>query len=172
MTRRRSFLFPLGGFALADAIYRIFAGTRPMDWLILGVDGLVLFVIVLFEGPEWFHKRRAAKKVKILIPLLERGRHIQSSVPYQYRENSPELLEWAETAKSWWTSTEIAVAGLSPRAATAFNHLLNFDSADRVALDKSGLPYRLVGYVGDIYQSLQLKLGNLQRIIENAEIYF
>ncbi|MHB1959213.1 MAG: hypothetical protein ACYCO5_09295 [Acidobacteriaceae bacterium] len=172
MSRRRSWPLVAGGITLGAVLYRIFHGTRAIDWLILSVDGLVLSVIVLFEGPGWWHKRRAAKKVKILIPLLERGRQIQSSVPYQHRENSPELSEWAETAKSWWTSTEAVLAALSPRAATAFNHLLNFDSADRVAMDRSGRPYHLCGYAGDMYQSLQLKLGNLQRIIENPETYF
>lgn len=172
MTRRRSWLLAAGGFALMDALYRIFEGTRAIDWIVLGVDVLVLFVIVLFEGPEWWHKLRAAKKVKILIPLLERGRQIKSSIPYQLQENSPQLSEWAETAKSWWMSTEAVLAELSPRAATAFTHLLNFDSADRVAMDRSGRPYHLSGYAGDMYQSLQLKLGNLQRIIENPETYF
>jgi hypothetical protein len=159
-----------------DMIYRIWRhimdGSKPVDWLLFWVDMLVLGAILWLELPDQLHKRRAAKNVRILIPLLESGRHIQSSVPYQHQENSPELSEWAETAKSWWTSTEAVVAALSPRAATAFNHLLNFDSADRTAMDKSGRPYRLCGYAGDIYQSLQLKLGNLQRIIENPEIYF
>jgi len=147
-------------------------GSKPVDWLLFLVDMLVLAAILWLELPDQLHKRRVAKKVKILIPLLESGRHIQSSVPYQDMENSPELSEWAETAQSWWTSTEVAVAGLSPQAATVFKHFVNFDSADRVALDGSGRPYHLHGYAGDMYQALQLKLGNLQRIIENPEVYF
>jgi len=172
VTRRRFSYFIAGGIALLDAVYRMFEGTRPIDWLILGTDGLVLSVIILFEGPEWWHKRRATKKAKLLLPLIESGRRVQSSVPYQDRESTDELFEWAESAKSWWANAEITIAALSPQAATAFTYLRNVESADRFAIDKSGRPYRLSGYAGDIYQSLQLRLGNLQRIIEDPETYF
>jgi hypothetical protein len=170
MTRRRSLLLAAGGFVLVDAIYRLFEGSRPIDWLILGVDGLVLFVIVLFEAPEWWHKRSVAKKTKSLIPLLEAGRHLQFSIPYQHQEISPELSEWADTAKSWWEDAESVLANMSPKAAVAFSHI-NFAPADRTAMDRSGRPYHVSGYIGDIYQTLQMKLNNLKNVIENPETY-
>jgi len=161
--------------ALCRTIWRIMSeGIRPFDWWMLGIEAAVLLFVGYEVGVtivEQLHKRRIAKKVKALTDLLESGRYIQSSVPYQHREGSSDLLEWAETAKTWWTNTEVAIAVLSPRAATAFTHLLNFESADRCALDNSGRPYRLHGYEGDIYQSLQLRLANLQRIIEKPEVY-
>ena len=65
-----------------NALYRLFEGTRAIDWLLLIVDFLVLLAILWFELPEWLHKRKAAKMARKLIPFLEKGEELRSSAPY------------------------------------------------------------------------------------------
>lgn len=44
---------------MIDILHRLFGDVRPIDWLIVGIDFLVLVAILWFEIPEWLHTRRA-----------------------------------------------------------------------------------------------------------------
>ncbi len=153
-------------------LFRLFEGTRAIDWLILIVDFLILVSIVWLELPDWLHHRRAVAMSRALTPFMDRGRQLQVSVPSQNSHPSPELLKWAEEVKTWTEETEIFLARSSRKAAIAFTHVINAYNADRTVRRPDGTRFRLAGHYGDIYQVLQVKLDNLEKIIEKPEAYF
>ncbi len=154
------------------SIDRLFTDTRGIDWLILIVDFLILVAIVWLELPDWLHKRRAERRAKTLTPLMDRGRHLQASVPNQLPNPGPELLKWVEDVKQWSADTEAFLVPLSAKAAIAFTHVMSASSADRKVHKPDGTSFRLTGRFGDLYQVLQVKLDNLQKILESPELYF
>lgn len=155
-----------------DALDRLFVETRGIDWLILIVDFFILVAILWLELPDWLHKRRAERKAKALAPFMERGRQLQSSVPNQLPNPGPELLKWVEDVKQWSSETEAFLAPRSTKAATAFTHVISASSADRKVRKPDGSSFRITGRFGDLFQVLQVQLDNLQKIMENPELYF
>lgn len=53
----RVFHLVAGAFAMTDIMHRawfmVTDGARPIDWIIVFVDFLVLVAILIFELPEW-----------------------------------------------------------------------------------------------------------------------
>lgn len=154
------------------AFDRLFVDTRGIDWLILIVDFFILVAILGLELPEWLHKRRAIRNAETLAPFMDRGRQLQASVPNQLPNPGPELLKWMEDVKRWSVETEAFLAPRSGRAVVAFTHVISASSADRKVHKPDGSSFRLTGRYGDQYQVLQVKLDNLQKIMENPESYF
>ena len=162
-----------GGFALADAVYRIFEGTRAIDYVILGVDVLVLIAIVLFEGPKWWHERKANKAARKLAPFMERGCQLQATLTSSMVDQpSEETMQWVRNIEQWSTETEQFLANLSFKASTAFTLVTHVSETDRMARDRYGMPFRAHGPFGDTYQVLLAKPDNLQKILENPEAFF
>lgn len=155
-----------------DALHRLFVETRGIDWLILIVDFFILVAIVWLELPDWLHKRRAERSAGTLAPFMDRGRQLQTTVPNQLPNPGPELLKWVEDVKQWSAETEAFLAPRSTRAANAFTHVISASSADRKVHRPDGASFRLTGRFGDLYQVLQIKLDNLQKIMESPESYF
>lgn len=154
------------------AFDRLFVDTRGIDWLILIVDFFILVAILWLELPDWLHKRRAEHSAEELAPFMERGRRLQSSVPNPPPNPSPELLQWVEEVKRWNADTEAFLVPRSAKAVIAFTHVISASSADRKVHRPDGTSFRLTGRFGDLYQVLQVKLDNLQKITENPESYF
>lgn len=155
-----------------DVLRRWFSDARPIDWLLLIVDFLVLVAILVLELPDWLHKRRAETNARALAPFLDRGRVLQSSVPFQTHSPGAEMQQWAEKVELWSSETQGFLAGLSPRASTTFTHIVNAGEADRDVRRPDGSMFHVSGHYGDVYQVLQVKLSNLQRILENPTAYF
>jgi hypothetical protein len=168
-----------GELQIPDILRRWFSDTRPIDWLIvlmdclaILVDFLVLAAILVLELPEWRHKRLADRSARALAPFLHSGRVLQSSVPYQEINMGTAMMNWVAQVESWTSATQALLAGLSPRASFAFTHIVNAGHADREVRRPDGSAFHLSGYFGDVYQVLQVKLNNLQKIAENPQAYF
>ncbi len=163
--------------ALMDALHRLFGDVRPIDWLILAVDGLVLFVIVLFEGPNWWHEIAATRKASKLLPFLKAGEDLMSSAPYNSDKDHNQRVRdgqlWRENVQKWDRETQDFLTKLSPRALSAFRHVVHVVETDHAALTPSGQFFNPAqGKFGDAYQLLQARLDNIQKIMENAKAYF
>ena len=155
-----------------NALDRLFVETRGIDWLILIVDFFILVAILWLELPDWLHKRRAERNAQELAPFMDQGRHLRSSVPNQMPNPGPELMKWVEDVKQWSSETETFLAPRSTKAAIAFTHVISASSADRKVHKPDGSSFRITGRFGDLFQILQVQLDNLQKIMENPELYF
>lgn len=157
-----------------DGLYRLFWGTRPFDWLMFGIDCSVLVVstlVLIFSCPTWRRQYKAKKMVLAVGANLERGRKLQSSMPYwDSHQVGKDLLQWEKDVEVWGTETEVLLASHSRKASIAFTHVINAQVADRTVRGGSST-FQARGRFGDLYQILQVKLDNLQRLMENPEAY-
>lgn len=171
--RRRVFNLCAAIFVTVNAVYHVWRmivdGARPVDWISLSVEILVLAAILFFEWPEWFHKQKAQKKAAKLLPFLKRGEDLRACVPYA---EINEHLPWMDKARNWHLETQDFLTEHSLRALSAFNHVVHVRDADRAVITPFGQLHGLTGLFGDAYQLLQARLDNLQKIMENPEVYF
>jgi hypothetical protein len=142
-----------------------------MFWVDFSVLVVSMFLLRI-SWPGWWRERKGRKFIASLNPYLDRGRLLQSSVPNQAFNPGLELMKWVEDVKAWSTETEAFLATVSPRAAAAFTHVINAGQADRAIRQSEGRMMPISGYFGDVYQILQVKLNNLQKITETVVIYF
>ena len=160
-------------FVTMNAIYHVWCmvvnGARPVDWISLTVEILVLAAILWFELPEWRHKRRAEKQAQLLVPFLETGEALRSTAHYS---STHDFMKWMDDARKWGVKTQDFLAKQSPRAASAFRHTAHLRETDRAVITEFGDMQPVTGLFGDAYQLLQARLDNLQRVMENPEAYF
>ena len=160
-------------FVTMNAIYHVWHmvvdGARPVDWISLTVEILVLAAILWFELPEWRHKRRAAKQAKLVAPFVARGEALRSTAHHSSTHDS---MKWMGDARKWGVETQDFLAKQSPRAASAFRHTAHLRETDRAVITEFGDMQPVSGLFGDAYQLLQARLDNLQKITENPEAYF
>jgi hypothetical protein len=158
---------------MTDGLYRLFCGTRPFDWLMFGVDfaaflvgSAALFCLVLFEGSQWNRHRKAAKRIKPIQPLLDKGRHLLNSIP-----ETDNWVQWIFDVEQWNDETATALYLISPSVCSAFTLTPDLASAESVIHRGYGLPIRLEGDTRDTYQRLQIRLENLRKIVAKPEDY-
>ena len=168
------FSMTVGLRAIIDDFYRLFRGTRPFDWLMFAIDSSVLIVsalVLIFSCPTWLRQHKAKKMVRAVGSNLERGRKLQSSVPDMGPHKvSEDLKRWGSDVEVWGEQTEVLLASHSRTASTAFTHVINAEVADRT-VRRGNSTFQARGPYGDVYQILQIKLDNLQKIMENPEAY-
>jgi hypothetical protein len=150
-------------------------GAKPFNWLSLAVEVvtviMVAFVFFLLDVPEWRRKRRIAKRVALLEPILQSGRELQSSFP-PFRDLPAEIHDrWVERAEAWSFSTRETLDAMNPMAAAFFAFIANASKVDRVARHSDGSTSYPVSRTGDAYQFLQIRIDNLQHIMERPEAY-
>jgi hypothetical protein len=164
---------------MCGTILRLFDGTRPIEWVTLGVEVLVLGVIALeifFDsrrrGAE--HRKRLTINERLVdvSKMMNKGQRIQSIVPDPYGTSDPPILKrWTESVEAWVKETNSSLAQYSSRAATAFLLITDAGSRDSVVY-ASGRQFILTGETRECYQKLVAHLENLKRIMEIPEAYF
>jgi hypothetical protein len=109
--------------------------------------------------------------VSSLVPLLQRGQELQSSTPDPTLE--PQAIpEWLQKVGSWSSETEAFLAVVLQGHPSLSPTLSTLEGPDREVHRSDGSMFRVAGYFGDLDQVLQVKLNNLQRVMENPEAYF
>lgn len=151
-------------------------GARPIDWLILGTDFLVLIAILYLELPERLHRKKCSKTVIRLSELLNEGRGLINEVPSRgsHNEHMLQMQGWRKRADSWAVSTKTFLEGRSKRAADAFVLIVSVaEVGSQTMVHKSGgETVVLTGNHSHLYQAHLERLRNLQGIIEKSEAYF
>lgn len=156
----------------------MFEGTRAIDWVMLGVEGLVVLLISyeVFVG-EMRHRRERQRRLTVsnivveLSRLMDKGRWIQSSVPDPTIMN-PQLVEpWRKSAQAWTEETNAFLASHSSRASSAFMLVTDAGNMDSV-VTSGGRQFSLTGEFREFYQQFAARLANLRRILEQADAYF
>jgi hypothetical protein len=148
-------------------------GSRPIDWLILVVDLCVLLAVLWLEVPEWRHKRRCKRIARQLQPLSDKGIQLQTGTPNPRTSQGMQAFRrWESEVNAWSDETHDFLAQNSSTAASAFLLIVNAQVADRIVRSPDGNMFSLSGGWADTYQIFQLKLSNLQMIVQNPEAYF
>ena len=143
---------------MLDLVHRLFGDVRPIDWVIAGTDFLVLVAILFFEIPEWWHKHKAKRFARAVVPHLTRGQEIANRVPRAPSAASEQA--WIAEAKAWVRETEDFLSSRSQAAFSSF-----------CLTTLHGTDLKLQGYAGDVYQEFRSKLQNLHRISEHPELF-
>lgn len=142
-------------------------GTKPLDWIGLSVEVLVLAAILYFEIPDVLERRRHARIRRALYSLLERGLAVQAATPDTSVKVEDSVWEWTHQVEAWTQETRRTIETFSSRAAAAFMLITNLAVADRVVRRPDGSVFHISGHFGNIYQQLQVRIMNLRAIIEN-----
>ena len=144
-------------------IRRMIEGTRPIDWLMLVIELLVLLLIAaetIVQLWNWVNKKRIVKKLQA---LFARGDELEHKAP---AANIPEsdCDKWIEGIVRWIGDTENYLKeSCSAPAAISFT----LDTTDF-----SGVHYRYVAsYAHSAYLTLKMRLANLNSIIRSLDSY-
>jgi hypothetical protein len=150
-----------GGFALIDALYRLFCGTRPFDWLMFGIDFSVLVVSMagFFVSLVILRKSKVRKRQKSIREFMVRGQQIRGNLP----QGSADTPEWTASVNQLIQDVATFLEKHSPDALAVF-------------LDTTDMPHTINPIVWGMSQSDYARLNhclrNLRSIMENAEAYF
>jgi len=190
--RRSVFHLIAGAFAMTDILRRSWAmisdGAKPIDWLILIVDVLVLMAILGFEGVGEFRYRKERKRrsnveriVGSLCGFMDKGQKIQREVPKPKPSFDPtydaitrKIEEWENTVSIWSGEVHGFLQECSAREATSFILIAgtNQPANPQIVCMESGRSFPIEGSQRESYQKLAAQLSNLRSIIEKPEAYF
>jgi hypothetical protein len=166
MRRRRKFYLAGGIVAMSDLLHRVWNmvtdGARPIDWIIVAVDFLVLVAILWLEFPEWLHKRKVQRRKRKLFECWATGQTLQTSVPVRYGPEN--MASWLLSFRNWNNETHILLRNYSPEAAIAFFHETTRDAPPDSYHD-------VADQARESYRRLLIRLNNLKTIMENADGY-
>jgi hypothetical protein len=139
---------------------RLFSEARPIDWLIVAIDFLVLLWIAadIVKIPHRW-KRRSA--VNHIVALLADGESLLSARPTAQATNDA-ATAWVESVKSWIVAVHSLLAKDALRALAVFGH---WPVGPRSEIEVHSLaePWFL---------ELDARLSALRSIMEKPEIYF
>jgi len=148
---------------------------RPFDWWMLGIEVAVLILIAIevciFAAPEWIHKRKARKHLKVIALLLKEGHRIMAAFPSDFPHPTDRTFEWMELVEAWSDKVEESLGCISPFAAQTFSFAFEMGVNGRIVRQRNKAPMRLSGELGDSYQIFQSRLRNLQQIVAKPEVY-
>src|ERR1035441_10652139 len=173
---RGAFHLAVVAVAMLDAIHRffvlIFGRPQPIDFWLLGVDGLIVVLIAWLDVPDKLHNRRIGKRLTSLSHLMNEGLGLQRSVPDTAKEESEVLRLWMTNTKAWGNKTNQFLAACSQQASGAFLLVHDSSSADTLVFMPSGEFFHLAPSIREHYQLLLSQLNNLRHIVEKPEVYF
>jgi len=99
---------------------RLFSEARPIDWLIVAIDVLVLLWIAA-DFVNIPHRWRRRSALSHIAALLADGEKLLSAHPTPQATND-EATAWVESVKSWIVSVHSVLAKDAPRALAVFGH--------------------------------------------------
>jgi len=135
-------------------------GIRPIDWVMLVVEVLVLAPIAVEIAPALVHKIKAKKRQKVLFSLLVKGQSILNRAPNAF-EQTP-VHAWGLSVDQWSKEVTAVLAGYSEHAVALFNHQ-----------SQVGMPFHHIATgAWPHYGKLSAQVENLRSIIEKPEIYY
>jgi hypothetical protein len=140
-------------------------GARPIDWLILIVDFLVLAVIVWLDAPERVHKYKVRRRLRLVHSIIAEGQRLHESAPPAGTTDTAVADAWVKAVQLWIEKTHQSLTRYSDAAAMSFN-------SRKVA------PTLIFGVITatsnarEWYGELLHRLANLQNIMEKADVYF
>src|SRR5438128_1380103 len=106
-----------------DTLRRMFSGTRPVDYVMLVIEFLVLFIILWEAVAHAVHRSRIRRRTKVLGPLLTAGQELQRKGPSAIRQGGDSGIKaWMAEVGRWVTDTEGLLSDYSSDAYASFTH--------------------------------------------------
>jgi hypothetical protein len=148
---------------LVDTFWRITRGAKPVDYVVIVIELLVLLVILLEGVAHFIHWYRIKRRKRRLRPVLAEGQSFQQAGPSIMQGQDNALMQkWMADVTKWIVATEALLDRYSPEASASFSH-------DEQGL---GLRHRPILFSPEgHYSHLTQRLNNLRNIIENADEY-
>lgn len=136
-----------------------FGGTRPIDWLMLVIEFLVLGLIAAELIHQLYRHFRVARITKRLNRYASQGQAFQWSVP---KDLNTDITPWDKNVKMWIQEVEIFLeTKCSEQAKARFIHF-------KV---RSTPTLRIPDALHATFLELESRLENLNAIIEKPEVY-
>ena len=145
----------------AGVFRRLFSEARPIDWLIVVIDVLVLLWIAaadLIRIPHGWKSRHAMKRIGA---FLAKGENLRAARPAP-QASTQEAAAWVEAVKSWIVAIHSFLAEEAIRALAVFGQRSAGPPAE----------IRVHPLAEDWILELDARLAALWSIMENAEMYF
>jgi len=160
----------------------MFAGVKPFDWIMLGVEVAVLALILYSEivhglrhRKEVEHQKMLAKKVTLLDELMQKGIKLRFETPrVLHGQPGNPINEWMNLVAEWEQQTESLLAEHSAKAASAFS-ITEAPDIDRATVrmpNKTGFVFVILYHHALSYLMLTAKLNVLREIMEKPDAYF
>jgi hypothetical protein len=152
-------------------IRHMFEGARPLDWLMLVVEALVLALIAYeIVSPRW-HRRKIRRLLNVAFDFVQRGQKLQAISPQGiYGPEGPHgpqfVPAWIEKVKTWNQEALDFMERCSPQARASF--LSDTSSGAAHTQQSLMVPPEAQWW----YRTMLTRLDNLQRIAENPDVYF
>jgi hypothetical protein len=165
MSSRRRMLYALVVILIMlDTLRRMFAGTRPIDWVMLVVEILVLAIIAaeaIHGILRFVHVRNIRRK---LIGFIIEGQDLQATAPHgRIVVGDSSVVQWIKAATAWTTSVTVFLQAKCSRQAVAT--FLYYHSESSPTGQVAGSP-------DTVFTNVSVRLKNLREIIQNPEVYF
>jgi hypothetical protein len=162
MSRRKgsSKLTSLIEFA-SGMLRRVFTESRPIDWLIVVIDFIVLFWIAAANFIKVPHRWKSRNAIKHLTAFLADGDKLLSSRPTAHSSNN-DANAWVEAVKIWIDAVQLFLAKNAVRALIAFEQ-----RATGLRVETDVHPS-----AEDCFFELDARLRTLRSILEKMDVYF
>ena len=148
---------------MLDTLRRLlFSDSRPIDWAMLVIELLVLFLIAYEVGHGVLRTRKLGRRVKAVLELVSEGVQLQQAVP-KGSVTAESVNPWQESVLSWTQRTTQRLARYSAQASYSFAHITS-----RPAADYAGV----AGEVQNVYGCLVWRMDILRRMMEKPDAYF
>jgi hypothetical protein len=140
---------------------RIFDEARPIDWLIVVIDFIVLFWITAANIIKVPHRWKNHGAIKHLTAFLVAGEGLHGTRPTIHAIDN-DANAWVEAVKNWISKVQLFLAKNSVRALIVFGQNT---VGPRMGTEVHPL-------AEDYYSELDARLRALRSILENMDVYF
>ena len=100
----------------------MFDGTRPIDWVMLVVELLVLLLIAYEVGSSIWFKWKTQGRLAATFEWMSKGQMLQQNAPPAGSSDEADSTAWVAAVQQWMEQTHHFLAKYSPQAAASFIH--------------------------------------------------
>src|SRR5216684_2216069 len=151
---------------MCNTIKHMFEGVRPFDWLMLGIEVIVVILIgfEIFRGERSRHEEekrleRVNERMTVIRSLMAVGQEIRRTAPEPMAHNA--VNPWVEALEKWNQEVYVILESFSRQAAVSFN----------AGIPKGANYPGLAPVAQQYFGVLLLRLENLQNIMEKPDVY-
>lgn len=138
-----------------------FAGSTPVDRLILAFVSILLLAIVWQIIARIMHRRAVSKRKRDLFYAMAEGVELKVTAQPTIDEESGNTGKWCRDVQQWVHHTGTMLGQYSAQAAISFRY-----SPDPVGTPRNDTPRACTHY-----ETLVLRLNSLRNIIEHPDVY-
>jgi hypothetical protein len=145
---------------MLDTFRRMFADSRPVDFVMLVIEFLVLAIIAIEFGSAFRNKRRTKRRLEAIRDAMSEGQALQMAAPRGIGATEGSQ-NWAAAVNAWIAQTHKLLQSYSVQAAASFLH------------DAGGVGTTYPSLVDSYnYAVLVARLNNLRGVMEKPDVYF